>query len=105
MPDSEHATAAMRSLDVLSTEAQECFGANLISITVYGTAAEDRLRPTSDVNLIFVFARWDESAIRRFAPKLQFARALARTFRWKRARMKSRVGVFHMFWRHFRGKA
>jgi hypothetical protein len=68
---------AGRALDGLVSDAKECFGPDLISVTLYGTAAENRLRETSDVNVILVFSNLDSAALERFAPKLAFARASA----------------------------
>ncbi len=39
--------------------AQKAFGANLRSVVLYGSAAEGRLRATSDVNLILVLRAFD----------------------------------------------
>ena len=78
MAVSDRLAAVGRALEQLSSDAQECFGPQLVSITLYGSGAEDRLRPTSDVNLILVFGNLDLSAVERFAPKLQFAQAAAR---------------------------
>ena len=70
--------AVAPALEQLSSSAQECFGPELVSITLYGSGAENRLRATSDVNLILVFRSLDLSALERFAPHLAFARAAAR---------------------------
>jgi predicted nucleotidyltransferase len=69
--------AAGRAVDELVSDAQECFGSDLISVTLYGSAAENRLRRSSDVNIVFVFSILDSVALERFAPKLAFARASA----------------------------
>jgi len=37
----------------------ECFGPDLLSVVLFGSAAEGRLRVTSDVNLLFVLDRFD----------------------------------------------
>lgn len=65
------------ALDGLVSDAKESFGPDLISVTLYGTAAENRLRETSDVNVILVCTRLNPEDLQRFAPKLAFARASA----------------------------
>src|SRR6185436_18156796 len=42
--------------------AKEAFRTDLLSITLFGSAAEGRLRPSSDVNLIVVLKRFDQNA-------------------------------------------
>lgn len=43
-----------KTLDAVVTEAKNIFGDRLISVVLYGSAAEGRLRSTSDVNLVIV---------------------------------------------------
>jgi hypothetical protein len=38
---------------------RQCFGSNLKSVVLYGSAAEGRLRATSDVNLLLVLSAFD----------------------------------------------
>ena len=40
--------------------AKDAFGSNLLSITLFGSAAEGKLRPSSDVNLIVVLKKFDQ---------------------------------------------
>jgi predicted nucleotidyltransferase len=44
-----------RTLDDVITTAKRCSGENLKSVVLFGSAAEGRLRATSDINLILVF--------------------------------------------------
>ena len=46
-------------LDELVAGAREAFGADLIAVVLFGSAAEGRLRKTSDVNVIAVTRRFD----------------------------------------------
>jgi predicted nucleotidyltransferase len=41
-------------LSEFTEDAKRAFGANLVSVILYGSAAEDKLRPSSDVNLMLV---------------------------------------------------
>jgi hypothetical protein len=77
MQTADRLHAVGQALDGLVGDARACFGADLTSVTLYGTAAEDRLRDTSDVNVLFVFVTLDPAVLERFAPKLQFWRAAA----------------------------
>ncbi len=65
-------------LEPLIAEAKQAFGTELLSITLYGSGAEGRLRKTSDLNLIFVLKRFDREAVKSFSPKLLFAHATQR---------------------------
>src|SRR5690349_1708406 len=66
-----------RALDGLVSDAKEIFGSALISIILYGSAAEGRLRETSDVNVILICSTFEPADLERFAPRLAFARASA----------------------------
>ncbi len=50
-------------------------GANLLSIVLYGSAAEGRLRPSSDVNLMLVLKAFDVEQINQLREKLRIAYA------------------------------
>jgi predicted nucleotidyltransferase len=65
-------------LDRFVADAQAAFGADLAAIVLFGSAAEDALRPTSDINLIVVLRRFDAAAAARLAPAYQLAQAAAR---------------------------
>ena len=51
-----------RLIDDLVASARTAFGDALRSVILYGSAAEGRLRATSDVNLLFVLTRFDAAA-------------------------------------------
>jgi len=58
--------------------AQTALGDHLHSVALFGSAAENRMRATSDVNLILVLAEFVQSEIERLAPDLRLARAAIR---------------------------
>lgn len=62
----------------LIESAREAFGADLRSVILYGSAAEGRLRATSDVNLLFVLRRFDAAAANGFREPFRFAHAAAK---------------------------
>jgi predicted nucleotidyltransferase len=53
-------------------------GSNLRSAILFGSAAEGQLRPTSDVNLILIFAAVQLSELERLRTQLSFAHAAIR---------------------------
>src|SRR5262249_27246500 len=55
--------------------ARDAFADDLVSVVLYGSAAEGALRPTSDVNLIIVLRAFDRSRGDRFRGPFQVARA------------------------------
>jgi hypothetical protein len=65
-----------RVVDSLISSARDAFGDKLRSVILYGSAAEGRLRATSDVNLLFVLTRFDGSAD-AFREPFRVARAAA----------------------------
>jgi predicted nucleotidyltransferase len=65
-----------RVIDTLLDAARSAFGDALRSVVLYGSAAEGRLRATSDVNLLFVLSRFDASAD-AFREPFRFAAAAA----------------------------
>src|SRR5262245_42827086 len=64
-------------LDGIIEAARRAFGDDLRSIGLYGSAAEGRLRATSDVNVMFVLGRFDEEKADRFREPFRFACAAA----------------------------
>ena len=48
-----------QALDSFVASAKEAFGEDLVSLVLFGSAAEGRMRATSDVNLMIVLARFD----------------------------------------------
>ena len=69
---------AERGLSDLVAAAREALGDTLDTIVLYGSAAEGRLRPASDVNVIFVLNRVDAARLDAFGPPLRVARAAIR---------------------------
>jgi predicted nucleotidyltransferase len=55
--------------------AKEAFGNDLRSVVLYGSAAEGKLRPTSDVNLILVLAAFNQQQADKLREPLRLARA------------------------------
>jgi predicted nucleotidyltransferase len=55
--------------------AKESFGKDLLSIVLYGSAAEGKLRATSDVNLILVLALFEQSKVDQLRAPLRLAQA------------------------------
>ena len=54
------------------------FGPDLRSIVLFGSAAEGRLRATSDVNLVFVLKRFERTQVDALRETLRLAHAAAR---------------------------
>lgn len=61
----------------LTTLAIESLGEALVSVVLFGSAAEGRLRATSDVNLLFVLTRYTREAIDPLRDTLRLARTTA----------------------------
>jgi predicted nucleotidyltransferase len=64
-------------LEPLLETATHALSSDLRSVVLYGSAAEQQLRPTSDVNVIFVLRRFDRSAIDQIREAVRLARAAA----------------------------
>jgi len=62
-------------LEGIVEAARRGFGDDLRAIVLYGSAAEGRLRATSDVNLMFVLHRFDEEKANDFREPFRFAGA------------------------------
>lgn len=67
-----------RALQVLVAEAEAGLGSALISIVLFGSAAEGRLRSTSDVNLILVLAGFERARVDALREPLRLAHAAAK---------------------------
>jgi hypothetical protein len=67
-----------RVLADLVAAARSALGATLESIVLYGSAAEGRLRPASDVNVIFVLARFDAARVDALGDSVRAAQAAIR---------------------------
>jgi len=58
-------------LEQFILDARAALGADLDSIILFGSAAEGRLRPASDINVIVVMNRFDESIVNEWRSALQ----------------------------------
>lgn len=67
-----------RGLDSFLTAAKTALGDQLVAAALFGSAAEGRLRATSDVNLILVLSRFDPARIRELREPLRLAHATIR---------------------------
>src|SRR5258706_4399732 len=67
-----------RALTDFIAAAKAAFVERLSSVVLFGSAAEGRLRATSDVNLILVLTEFRQSDAESLAPALQIARAAIR---------------------------
>ena len=67
-----------RTLDGFVIAAREALGSDLRAIVLFGSAAEGRLRPTSDLNVIVVLAAFDAARADALREPLRLARAAAR---------------------------
>ena len=65
------------ALDALIEATRTAFGDHLISIVLHGSAAEGRLRATSDVNVIFVLRAVERERVDGVLNALRLARATA----------------------------
>lgn len=76
MPDNGNLPAVVeRSIDDFVQAAKSAFGADLVSVVLYGSAAEGRMRATSDVNMLLVLARFEQAAAENLREPLRLARA------------------------------
>ncbi len=69
---------AARIIQEAVDSAIEALGDTLRSIVLFGSAAENRLRSTSDVNLLIVLTRFDPASVDRMRPVLQRGHAAVR---------------------------
>ena len=67
-----------RGIDAFTAAAQQAFGADLVAIVLYGSAADGRLRATSDVNVIVVLKRSERAALEAIGPAYRLAHAAIR---------------------------
>lgn len=58
--------------------AKSALGERLSSVVLFGSAAEGRMRATSDVNLILVLSEFRQADVEKLAPALRLARAAIR---------------------------
>jgi predicted nucleotidyltransferase len=67
-----------RLLEDVVEQAAATLGTSLQSVVLFGSAAENRLRATSDVNLLFVVEAYDPARVATLGPVLQRAHAAFR---------------------------
>lgn len=67
-----------RSLATFVDAAREALGEDLVSEVLFGSAAEGRMRQTSDVNLIVLLRAFDRAGAARLAAPFQTATAAIR---------------------------
>ncbi len=60
----------------LVAAATVAFGGELVAAVLFGSAAEGRLRPTSDVNLVWVLTKVDPAALDRLREPLRVAQSM-----------------------------
>jgi predicted nucleotidyltransferase len=77
-PVSTTTERAEQGLTVLVAAAREALGDTLESIVLYGSGAEGRLRPASDVNVIFVLTRFDAARADALGDAVRVAQAAIR---------------------------
>jgi len=62
----------------LAEAARRAFGTGLVSVVLFGSAAENRLRASSDVNLMILLERVEQAALDTFREPLRAAHAAIR---------------------------
>jgi predicted nucleotidyltransferase len=67
-----------RVLTDFGAAARDAFGADLKSIILYGSAAEGRLRATSDVNVLLVLSVFDPAKANQLREPFRIAQAAVR---------------------------
>ena len=67
-----------RIIEEVVESATQALGETLRSIVLFGSAAENRLRSTSDVNLLIVLTRFEPGSVDRMRPVLQRGHAAVR---------------------------
>jgi predicted nucleotidyltransferase len=83
--------AVRTTLSEFTAAAQQVFAADLVSIVLFGSAAEGRLRPTSDVNVIVVLRRADPQKLEAIGEAYRFAHAAIRL--WVMFILESEIAV------------
>jgi predicted nucleotidyltransferase len=70
--------AVRTTLNEFTAAAQEAFAEDLLSVVLFGSAAEGRLRATSDVNVVLVLRRVDPEKLEAIGEPYRFAHAAIR---------------------------
>ena len=68
-------TNVSSAVSTFVSAAKKAFGDNLISVVLYGSGAEGKLRPTSDVNLILLLASFERDQADQLREPLRLAEA------------------------------
>ena len=71
-------TNVSSALNTFIAAAKKAFGDNLLSVVLYGSGAEGKLRPTSDVNLIVLLAAFEREHADQLREPLRLAEAAIR---------------------------
>jgi predicted nucleotidyltransferase len=77
-PEMDMPTAVEDRVNEFVSAARDALGDQLVSAVLFGSAAEGKLRATSDVNIILVLARFDAARIDALREPLRGAHALIR---------------------------
>jgi predicted nucleotidyltransferase len=77
-PSEQLPDTVSRLLSEFVDEAKACLGSTLSAVVLFGSAAENRLRKTSDVNVVVVLAAFEPQAIDRLRATIQRARSAVR---------------------------
>jgi hypothetical protein len=70
--------SAARALDDFVQACRESFGDRLRAVVLYGSGAEGRMRPTSDLNVMVVLRSFSQAEVDRLREPLRVAQAAAR---------------------------
>jgi len=70
--------AVQKALRNFTAAARQVFADGLVSVVLFGSAADGRLRPTSDVNLIIVLRRVEPERLEAIGEAYRFAHAAIR---------------------------
>jgi len=70
--------AVRTTLGEFTAAAQQAFTDDLLSVVLFGSAAEGRLRATSDVNIVLVLRRLDPKKLEAIGETYRFAHAAIR---------------------------
>ena len=71
-------TNVSSALNTFIAAAKKAFGDNLLSVVLYGSGAEGKLRPTSDVNLILLLSTFERDQADQLREPLRLAEAAIR---------------------------
>lgn len=73
--DSGLTAQAERSIALFVESAKSAFGNDLVSIVLFGSAAEGAMRATSDINILVVLRRFESAAAERLREPMQMVNA------------------------------